>query len=144
MTVVFAELLALWALRAELWRKAGLGWFFAAMIVAAALIVVAAARAFRWLIAHRFRFSLKALLVTVLLVGASLGFLERTRKQRNAAAILTGLGASVSYAGDDEPGLRTLIGRQYFESPIAMFVGSGFQGSDLPGCVIVHDTSKNF
>lgn len=100
LTVVLAELLAAWALRAEWWRKAGLGWFFAAVIVAAALIVVAAAGAFRWLIAHRFQFSLKALLVTVLLVGATLGFLERTRKQRNAADILAGLGASVSYAGD--------------------------------------------
>ena len=71
------------------------------------------------------------MLLLMLVVAAVLGFLERTRKQRRAAALLTELGAAVQYQGENEPGLRTLIGRKYFQSPIAMLSGDQFRGSDL-------------
>lgn len=128
---LLAELLLLAALKTEVWHKTGLGWLLGALIVTAVLLLVMFAGTLRWFIAHRFQFSLRALLLLTLVVGAGLGFLERTRKQRRAADILTSLGATVSYADEDKPGLRTLIGREYFQTPLALFSGPGLRGADL-------------
>lgn len=131
LSALLAELLLFAALKTEAWRKTGLGWLLGALIVTAVLLLVMLAGTLRWFIAHRFQFSLRAMLLLTLVVGAGLGFLERTRKQRRDAEILSSLGATVSYADEEEPGLRTLIGRKYFQSPIALFAGDGFQGADL-------------
>jgi len=127
-TALLAELLAWWLLRGDLWRTLGLGWQFWLLVAAGACIVTLAVSAGIWFVRRRLQFGLRTLLVLVLLVGTTLGLigmhLQTTEKQRRAAAALDKIGAGVSYAGENQPGLLTFAGREYFQQPIAV----GFQG----------------
>lgn len=126
---LLAELLAWWLLRGDFWRKLGLGWQFWSLVVATAAMVTLAASAGVWFVRRRMQFGLRSLFVLVLFVGTSLGLLgmqlQNTEKQRRAAAALAQIGAGVSYSGENQPGLLTFVGRQYFQEPVAV----GFQGA---------------
>jgi hypothetical protein len=122
--VCLAELFAWLLLRIEVWRKLGLGWQFWQfwlLVVAAAGLMTLAAIAGACFIRRRMQFGLRTLLLLFLLTGTGLGLisikLQSTAKQRRAAAALEQIGAGVSYAGEDQPGLLTFLGRKYFQEP---------------------------
>jgi hypothetical protein len=122
---LLVELLTWLALRAGMGTKVGVGALFWTLIALVALGSVILWSIVRALVRRRFRFGIKELLVGTLLVGAGLGWLvnlsEPTRAQRRIAAQLNGLGAVVEYGGTDEPGLETLIGREYFHGVTAVY-----------------------
>ncbi|MGH7134306.1 MAG: leucine-rich repeat domain-containing protein [Pirellulales bacterium] len=122
--ILLAELLAWSLLRGGVWRKLGLGWQFCLLVVASAGLVTLAVSGCRWFVRRRLQFGLRSLLSLVLLVGTSLGLigmhLQHTEKQRRAALALEGIGARVSYPGEQQPGLLTFVGRQYFQEPTAL------------------------
>ena len=133
--LLVAELTAVGLLWAGVQERTGLGWLFWALVVGAALVSVSAFAACVAALHRRFQFGLKTLLVVVLAVGAGFGWIarsiERTRGQRAAVARLRALGADVYYSGENEPGLKTLLGRQYFQD--ANFLGDigTLKGEDL-------------
>lgn len=122
------------ATRREVWSATGLGWNFWFAAVGAVAAVFAVPAAGIWLVRHRFQFSLKVLLLLVLVAGVGCArlssWLQQTRKQRDVVAMLAPRGAGASYPGEEEPGFRTLIGQQYFRSPVGLSVARGFQGGD--------------
>lgn len=128
-TTLLAELLAWWLLRGDVWRKLGLGWQLWLVVVSGSGVLTSAAAIGVWFFRRRLQFGLRSLLMAVLIVGSALGLvgmqLQRTEKQRMAAAALESMGANVSYRGENQPGLLTFIGRQYFQEPIAV----GLQGA---------------
>ncbi|HWB14285.1 MAG TPA: hypothetical protein VG826_33970 [Pirellulales bacterium] len=124
-----AELLAWVLLRAEAWRQLGMGWQFCLLVLVVAttatLVVIGGACFVR----RRAQFGLRTFLLLVLLMGTGLGLigikLQSTEKQRRAAAALEQIGAGLSYAGEEQPGLLTFLGRKHFQEPI----GLGFHGT---------------
>ncbi|HVX15103.1 MAG TPA: hypothetical protein VHC22_28180 [Pirellulales bacterium] len=130
-----AELLACWLLKTDQWRKLGLGWQLWAVVLATVVAVTFVVSHAIWLLRRRFQFGLRTLLSSVLLVGTVLGVfgirLQQTEKQRHAAAALSAKGAGVYYVGNNEPGLLTYVGRQYFQEPIAVTFQGGMSARDL-------------
>lgn len=125
----------LWgATRPEVWSATGLGWNFWLATAGAVAAVFAVPAVGIWLVRHRFQFSLKVLLILVLVAGVGFArlsaWLQQTRQQRGIVAMLAARGAGASYPGEEEPGFRTLIGQQYFHTPIGLSAGRGFQGND--------------
>ncbi len=77
--------------------------------------------------AGRFRLSLRALMVLVLVIGGWLGWVVyRAKVQREAVGAITRAGGTVGYSGDDAPRWRQwlvhVIGRDYFETAISVDV----------------------
>lgn len=119
---LLAELVAWWLLRRGILPDRGPGlafWLTVALIVSAAL---AAALSCRWLVRHRFQFSIRSLLIAVGALGLLLGYtghvVEQSREERANAAQLARAGARLSYSQESTPGslLGWLTGSQYFES----------------------------
>ncbi|MGO9916410.1 MAG: hypothetical protein ACLQIB_17155 [Isosphaeraceae bacterium] len=84
--------------------------------------------------AGRFRLSLRALMVFVLVIGGWLGWVVcRAKVQREAVGAITRAGGAVGYSGDDAPRWRQwlvdLFGRDYFETVISAEVDL----KDAPG-----------
>ncbi len=100
-------------------------WWLSALIALTLVFLIAAC----WkLVRNRFQFSLASFLIAVLVLGAGLGtlisFLQRSQRQREAAARLESLGASIRWQNQGEPGLKEYLGRRYFEDVIGVdFLG---------------------
>lgn len=121
LTMLIAELGAIYALRSELWGKAGTGWLYWLLVASDAVAIAAAAGLVQWLVKHRFQFNLKFLLFLMLLAAAGLGLFEKTRKQRHAVATLRKLGATVRYSGEHTPGSEASVIKQFFQTPVAAY-----------------------
>lgn len=130
-----AGLIVWGATRREVWSATGLDWNFWLATAGAVAAVFAIPAAGIWLVRHRFQFSLKVLLIMVLVAGVGFArlsaWLQQTRKQRVVVTMLANRGAGASYPGEEEPGFRTLFGQQYFHSPVGLSVGRGFEGDDV-------------
>lgn len=123
--ILLTELLGWLSLRAGVGMKVGVGGLFWGLVVIATLGSLSFVSLVRGLVRRRFRFGLKEFLIGTLLGGVGLGWLvnllEPTKDQRLIAARLTGLGAEVKYGGRDEPGLESLVGKQYFHGVTALY-----------------------
>lgn len=123
--VLLAELLAWWWLRTGVWEKTGLGMTFWTAVLAVVAIILILWTAGRTLLRSRFRFSLRALLIAVGVLGVTAGWvgniLVQSRQRRATVARLLAAGAQVTYRNDDAPGLKALIGKEYFEDVIDIY-----------------------
>ena len=106
-------------------------WLLVAVVSGMILFLFVAA----WkLIRNRFQFSLASFLIATLVLGAGFGslisFLQKSSKQREAAARLTSLGAAVLWENQGHPGLKEYLGRQYFEDVVSVYSLSPLQMTD--------------
>jgi hypothetical protein len=134
-TALVAEMSGWLLLRGDTWRTLGLGWQFWSLLLVTTATLTLAVIAAAHFVRRRAQFELRTLMVLVLFVGTGLGLtgihLQSTEKQRSAAAALKQIGAEVSYAGEEQPGLLTFTGRQYFQEPIALRFFGTLRESDL-------------
>lgn len=111
--VLLSELAGWGLLRRSAWQELGLGWQFWLVVAVLGGSVTLGVTWAVWFAQRRMQFGMRGLLAIVLLAGTGCGIvgmlLQRTERQRRAAAALESIGARVSYAGQETPGLLTFI-----------------------------------
>lgn len=100
-------------------------WVLAVLIPLTVLLVLIAC----WrLVRNRFQFSLASFLIATLVLGAGLGslisFLQKSQRQREAAARFESLGAKVYWQNEGQPGLKESLGRRYFDDVVYVHLSS--------------------